>query len=310
MNYLDRLFYNSKKFLGQYNTLREFIIRMKRYFDHLIWGLGLSFAYFSLNAKENSHSPVKKWENVRFVTHSTGELLLDVFRSNDNKERPAVLCLHGGFWAKGSKKFMHPLAEGLVGKGYVAVCSNYRLTDVAPAPAQLHDVFSAIRFLRENASDYGIDPEKIGVTGSSAGGYLAVMAAVFDSGDKRTRPDAAVGMGAQTDLTSPHIQNTTVLNWSKFMGGFYREVPQNYIKQSPINHLSSNDPPVAIICGEHDKPSTRANEFRQKAVRFGVPTSLTEISGAPHGLLKDTEHRRIAINALDEFFRVHLQLKQ
>ena len=94
------------------------------------------------------------------------------------------------------------------------------------------------------------------------------------------------------------------------MGGFYREVPQNYIKQSPINHLSSNDPPVAIICGEHDKPSTRANEFRQKAVRFGVPTSLTEISGAPHGLLKATEHRRIAINALDEFFRVHLQLKQ
>jgi hypothetical protein len=87
--------------------------------------------------------------------------------------------------------------------------------------------FPQSAFLRENATDYGIDPEKIGVTGSSAGGYLAVMAAVFDSGDKRTRPNAAVGMGAQTDLTSPHIQNSTVLNWSKFMGGFYREVPQN-----------------------------------------------------------------------------------
>ena len=169
---------------------------------------------------------------------------------------------------------MHPLAEGLVEKGYVAVCSNYRLTDVAPAPAQLHDVFSAIRFLRENAADYGIDPEKIGVTGSSAGGYLAVMAAVFDTGDKRIRPNAAVGMGAQTDLLSPHIQNSTVLNWSKFMGGFYKEVPQNYIKQSPINHLSSDDPPVAIICGEHDKPSTRANEFRQKAFQTWSPYGI------------------------------------
>jgi acetyl esterase/lipase len=89
---------------------------------------------------------------------------------------------------------MIPLAEGLVEKGYVAVCSNYRLTDVAPAPAQLHDVFSAIRFLRENADDYGIDPEKIGVTGSSAGGYLAVMAATFDGGDPLARPNAAVGM--------------------------------------------------------------------------------------------------------------------
>jgi len=64
---------------------------------------------------------------------------------------------------------MHPLAEDLVGKGYIAVCSNYRLTDAAPAPAQLHDVFSAIHFLRENASDYGIDLGKVGVTGSSAG---------------------------------------------------------------------------------------------------------------------------------------------
>ena len=264
------------------------------------------FILFCFHLNGNSDLELRKWEDVKFISHLSGDLVLDVCRPDDRKPRAAVLCLHGGFWAKGSKKFMHPLAEGLVEKGYVAVCSNYRLTDVAPAPAQLHDVFSAIRFLRENATDYGIDPEKIGVTGSSAGGYLAVMAAVFDTGDKRTRPNAAVGMGAQTDLLSPHIQNSTVLNWSKFMGGFYREVPQNYVKQSPINHLSSDDPPVAIIYGELDKPSTRANEFRQKAVRLGVATGLTEIPGAPHGLLKASEHRRIAINALDEFFRVHL----
>jgi acetyl esterase/lipase len=270
---------------------------------------GIGFILFCFHLNGNSHLELKKWEDVKFISHLTGDLVLDVFRPDDRKERATVLCLHGGFWAKGSKKFMHPLAEGLVKKGYVAVCSNYRLTDVAPAPAQLHDVFSAIRFLRENAFKYGIDPKKIGVTGSSAGGYLAVMAAVFDSGDKRTRPNAAVGMGAQTDLLSPHIQNSTVLNWSKFMGGFYREVPQNYVKQSPINHLSSDDPPVAIICGEHDKPSTRANAFRQKAVRLGVATALTEISGAPHGLLKVTEHRRIAIHALDNFFKAHLGKK-
>ena len=267
----------------------------------------MSFWGFSSgNAEENSSLPVKKWLNIAFVSHTTGELALDVFRPSDSKKRPVVLCLHGGFWAKGSKKFMHPLAEGLVEKGYVAVCSNYRLTDVAQAPAQLHDVFSAIRFLRKNASDYGIDPGRIGVTGSSAGGYLAVMAAVFNSGDKRTRPNAAVGMGAQTDLLSPHIQNSTVLNWSKFMGGFYHEVPQNYLKQSPIAHLTNDDPPIAIICGEYDKPSTRANAFRKKASQLGVHTGLTEIPGALHGLLKASKHRVIAINALDNFFKVHL----
>ena len=183
---------------------------MKRIFDRIIfWLLGF-LAYSNGNAKENSHSPVKKWEDLAFASHPTGELVLDVFRPSDSKKRPAVLCLHGGFWAKGSKKFMHPLAEDLVVRGYVAVSSNYRLTDVAPAPAQLNDVFAAIRFLRENANEYGIDSSKIGVTGSSAGGYLAVMAATFNGGDPIARPNAAVGMGAQTDLTSPHIQNSTV----------------------------------------------------------------------------------------------------
>ena len=264
---------------------------------------------FCFHVDGNSHMGLKKWEDIKFISHSTGDLLLDVFRSDDKQIRPTILCLHGGFWAKGSKKFMHPLALDLVEKGYIAVCSNYRLTDVAPAPAQLHDVFSAIRFLRENASDFGINPQKVGVTGSSAGGYLAVMSAVFDSGDKRTRPNVAVGMGAQTDLLSPHIQNSTVLNWSKFMGGFYHEVPQNYLKQSPIAHLTKDDPPIAIICGEYDKPSTRANALRKKASQLGVPTGLTEIPGAPHGLLKASKHRVIAINALDNFFKAHLGKK-
>jgi len=264
------------------------------------------FLLFCFHVDGKPHLNLKKWEDVKFISHSTGDLLLDVFRSDDKQLRSAILCLHGGFWAKGSKKFMHPLALDLVEKGYVAVCSNYRLTDVAPAPAQLHDVFSAIRFLRENATDFGINPKKVGVTGSSAGGYLAVMSAVFDSGDKRTRPNVAVGMGAQTDLLSPHIQNSTVLNWSRFMGGFYHEVPQNYLKQSPIAHLTSDDPPIAIICGEYDKQSTRANAFRKKASQLGIPTGLTEIPGAPHGLLKASNHRVIAINALDNFFKAHL----
>ena len=267
------------------------------------------FLLFCLHVDGNSHMGLKKWEDIKFISHSTGDLLLDVFRSDDKQIRPTILCLHGGFWAKGSKKFMHPLALDLVEKGYIAVCTNYRLTDVAQAPAQLHDVFSAIHFLRENAFKFEKKKKKIGVTGSSAGGYLAVMAATFDSENPLSRPNAAVGMGAQTDLLSPHIQNSTVLNWSKFMGGFYHQVPQKYLKQSPINHLTKDDPPIAIICGEYDKPSTRANAFRKKASQLGVPTGLTEISGAPHGLLKASKHRSIAVSVLDDFFRAHLGKK-
>ena len=283
---------------------------MIRKFQPLIGSLAITCALLGTPAAEqsgpNRDLPVKKWMDVPFAEHNTGSLLLDVFRLDDEKLRPAVLCLHGGFWAKGSKKFMHPLAEDLVARGYVAISANYRLSGVAPAPAQLHDVQAAIRYTREHADLYGIDPQKIGVTGSSAGGYLAVMAAVVNQSDPLSRPNAAVGMGAQTDLSSPHIQNTRSENWAKFMGGFFHQVPENYTEQSPIAHLSADDPPVAIVCGEHDKPSTRAVAFRHQAFRLGIPTHLTEIPGAPHGLLRAADHRRLAIDALDNFFDLHL----
>ncbi len=249
---------------------------------------------------------LKNWQDIIFVEHETGALRLDVFRPDDESVRPAVLCLHGGFWAKGSKINMHPLAKDLAARGYVAICSGYRLTDVAPAPAQLHDVQAAIRHVREHAEEFGIDPERIAVTGSSAGGYLAVMVAVVDESDPACRPDAAVGMGAQTDLSEPHIVNTTVENWSKFMSGFHHENPQNYKDQSPIRHLTDDDPPVAIVTGEHDKAATRAVAFRAKAEELGIPTGLTVIPGAPHGLLRAPEHRRQAVDALVEFFDEHL----
>ena len=123
----------------QKNLIQRILIFLKQ----TIFCLFGSLVIFCTNTSGQSHLETKKWENIPFVTRSTGELHLDVFRPSDSKKRPAVLCLHGGFLAKGSKKFMHPLAEDLVARGYVAVSSNYRLTDVAPAPAQLNDVFEA-----------------------------------------------------------------------------------------------------------------------------------------------------------------------
>ena len=84
---------------------------MKRNFNHFIIGFLSFWGFPSGNAEENSSLPVKKWLNVSFVSHPTRDLALDIFRSSDSKKRPAVLCLHGGFWAKGSKKIMHHIAE-------------------------------------------------------------------------------------------------------------------------------------------------------------------------------------------------------
>jgi acetyl esterase/lipase len=252
----------------------------------------------------------KEWNDVTFIERSSGELALDVIRPDDDETRPAVVCLHGGFWVKGTRKHIRPLAVDLAKLGYVGICSSYRLSGVAPFPAQIEDVRAAIRFLRENASAYGIDPERIGVVGSSAGGHLAVLAATDNRSAPAERPNAAVGMGAQTDLTAPHIQNVDsgvgAENWSKFLGGLYPEVPENYASASPLAHLSGDDPAVAIVCGELDQESTRAERFRQAAFRLGIPTALTVVPDGPHGLIHGEDHRQAAVAAIDRFFQINL----
>ena len=86
---------------------------------------------------------------------------------------PVVAFIHGGGWSGGDKASCPTLP--LLGRGYVAVSINYRLTGKAPWPAQIYDCKAAIRYLRAHAAEYQIDPERIGVWGSSAGGHLVAM---------------------------------------------------------------------------------------------------------------------------------------
>jgi acetyl esterase/lipase len=130
--------------------------------------------FVSLGAAEPS---LKEWRVVTFVQHPAGSLELDVVRPDDGDKHAAVLCFQGGFWVKGTREDIDPLATDLAKQDYVGVSCSYRLTGVAAFPAQLEDVRAAIRHLREQADRYGIDPDRIGVVGSSAGGHLAVLAA-------------------------------------------------------------------------------------------------------------------------------------
>ncbi|MCS7032436.1 MAG: alpha/beta hydrolase, partial [Phycisphaerae bacterium] len=89
---------------------------------------------------------------------------------------PVVVWIHGGGWSSGSKD--NPPAVRLTSQGYAVASINYRLTDSATFPAQIHDAKAAIRWLRAHADHYGLDPARIGVWGASAGGQLALLLGV------------------------------------------------------------------------------------------------------------------------------------
>jgi pectinesterase len=209
---------------------------------------------------------------------------------------PAIVCIHGGGWAKGSKINHRKVAQALAAQGFVAASISYRLSGEAPFPAQIHDCKAAVRFLRAHSKQLGIDAQNIGAIGHSAGGHLAALLATSaavpelegDGGNAEfsSAIQAVVPMGGQTDFLSQRNREVSSSQrgaiWRQFLGGSQEEVIETYRLASPLFHLDKNDPPVWLITGENDSPSTRAESMRQKMDAFGIPNGLTVIKDAPH----------------------------
>ncbi len=119
--------------------------------------------------------PVTLMPDVPYGMAGGAPLLLDILRpeSPPPAPMPAVVEIHGGGWAEGEKDALRNrfFAE----RGYFTVSINYRLSSEAIFPAQAHDAKAAVRWLRAHASEYGVDPDRVGVWGHSAGGHLAAL---------------------------------------------------------------------------------------------------------------------------------------
>ena len=104
---------------------------------------------------------------------------LDVYLAESDKPLPAMVYIHGGGWRAGSKNRIPAwLMKSVREKLFSVVSVEYRFTDVAPHPAQVSDCVRAIQFVRHNAAAWKIDPQRIGVTGGSAGGHLSLWVAL------------------------------------------------------------------------------------------------------------------------------------
>jgi len=176
-----------------------------------------------------------------------------------------------------------------------------------------------VRFLRANAQKYGIDPARIGATGSSAGGHLAALLATSagirelegDGGNANVSSaiQAAVPMCGQTDFLSERNREISRDRdiWKEFLGGSQEEQPETYRLASPLVHVDKTDPPCWIIAGELDDPSTHADKLRQHLTEFGTESGMTVIQDAPHGFLSKQLWFDQAIDAADIFFKKTLK---
>ena len=161
-------------------------------------------------AAETPSAPTQAHFDLVYKTVGGSDLALDIYLPTARNQRaPLVVWIHGGGWRSGSKDRC-PVTF-LTDSGYAVASINYRLTTVAPFPAQIEDCKAAIRWLRANADTFGFDRERVAVAGASAGGHLAALIGAsgdvkaFDKGEHlnySSRVQSVVSIFGPTDFTS------------------------------------------------------------------------------------------------------------
>ncbi|MGA9790351.1 MAG: alpha/beta hydrolase [Terriglobales bacterium] len=219
---------------------------------------------------------------------------MDVFIPNHRNRvpTPAVLWIHGGGWDHGDKNG-HPGAAFLANEGFVTATLSYRLSGDSPFPAAIEDCKCAIRFLRANAPQYGVDPDKIGVAGSSAGGHLAELVATADQNaglegeggwqNVSSKVQAAASYFGVSDLTMQFPQDTVQVI-VKFFRGTEKDMPALYRKASPIVYVSKDDPPLLLVHGEKDDgvPFNQSVLMAKTYRRAGLAVEFIAVKNAGH----------------------------
>ena len=179
--------------------------------------------------------------------------------------RPAVLVIHGGGWAAGvagERGGMADHARRFAAAGYVAFNLSYRLVgndgdESGVFPRAVQDAICALSFIRAHADDYGIDPDRIGAYGYSAGGHLASMLGVAEN-EPLVQPDCASGPTGPVNavISGAGPEDMTALPQvyvvTDFIGGTKDEVPELYAAASPLTHVRPGAPPFLFIHGSDD----------------------------------------------------------
>jgi acetyl esterase/lipase len=193
----------------------------------------------------------------------------------------------------------------VAGGDYVGVSVGYRLTDKGSWPAQIHDCKAAIRWVRANAEKLGIDPEKIGVWGSSAGGHL--VSHLGTSGDIKevegnlgttgvsSRVACVVDFCGPSDFPNFQITSGARSPITKLLGGLPMEKSEAAKEASPITYVTKDDPPFLIVHGTDDRTvpfdqGVRLHEAQRKA---GVDSTFVKIEGGGHGIGGPEVERRV-----------------
>ena len=240
--------------------------------------------------------------DVTFAVVEGESLALDAYLPATPGPHPAVILIHGGYWQAGDKESHARLGEWMAEHGYAAFAINYRLAPEFPFPAAVADVQCAVAWVREHAGEYDVDPDRIALMGTSAGGHLAALAglaAVPASPPASWQPscgDPAADVGVQAVIScfgpvdlAFHAQESEPAEGivAVFLGQACQDAPQLCAAASPMTYVTADAPPTLLVHGTDDDAVSCDNSARLYAALDGVGADVTylPVKGAQHGFI-------------------------
>lgn len=263
----------------------------------------------------NSQIPadVEYVKDVEFGKVGSRSLKMNIVRPRvqSAKTLPVIVWVHGGGWNSGSREDFIEVFSGFAQVGYLFASIEYRLSTEASFPAQIEDTKCAIRFLRAKAGDYGINPERIGIWGASAGGYLAAFAGVTGNTGEfegtggwpgfSSKVQAVCDWFGPADFTGSDGEAVNLIKL--LLGGSPFTNRELARKASVTTYITGDDPPFFIMHGDNDTivPLSQSQILYDTLKGAGVEANLQVVKGAGHGFagVQDFE-------AVRDFFDRHL----
>ncbi len=251
-------------------------------------------------------------KNIKYLTVKNYDLKLDIYQSLIAKPHPTVIFIHGGGWVGRPREvelfFLLPYLK----MGFSVINVGYRLAVQSLAPAAVADCRCALRWVIRNAQQYNFDPEKIVVSGFSAGGHLAMTTAMlpnstgFDSycpGNEELKVAAIINWYGITDVKDL-LEGANVQDYALEWMGNQSDRFEIADRVSPINYVRSQLPPIFTIHGDADLsvPYNHAVRFHEALNQANVPNQLLTIPGGGHGEFSYSENLNIYKN-IEAFLR-------
>jgi acetyl esterase/lipase len=249
----------------------------------------LSAAYGQTSASWSLPTTIKIREGIPYDRYP--ETVLDILEPSTPVSeglRPGAVVLHGGGYDHGNRHedYQELFCRFLVERGFVVANPEFRLANVAPAPAAIQDGLKATRWFADHAAEYRVDPAKIIAIGASSGGHLALLVGMLPAESRIgpvTKLAAIIDMFGPADLSNDNPgpgQRMRASGWLPKQDG-----NGDLAKAlSPINCVRTGLPPVLIIHGDRDQlvPYSQSVELKTRLKQAGNEVESFTMAGDGH----------------------------